>query len=168
MEINLKVNTFVKIIQFEELTFKKVIFYTVQFEDNEYSEYEDFILRHSNNPDIVGDIINLDYWIRKIGDEIGALANYFRNESYFGNTQALPPPRYKMGEIVVKDLRLYCMRIDNSRVILFNGGIKTKDNAKDCPNVAPYFKQANKLAETIDRLLSKKEIVIKDNEEFSL
>ena len=151
-------NTFVKIIQLQELSFKKVIFYTVQFEDNELSEYEDFISRHTKIPTILNDLLNLDLWIKKIGNEIGALQNYFRNEAYFSSTDALPPPRSRMGELIVEDLRLYCMRLDNETVILFNGGIKTENNAKNCPNVAPYLKQANKIVETIDKLLSTKDL----------
>lgn len=159
-------NTFAKIIQLRELTFRKVTFYTIQFEDNKSSEYEDFIERHIDKPEIFNDLDNLDYWIQKIGDEIGALPEYFRNESIIGDTHALPPPRYKMGEIIVEELRLYCMRLDNSRVILFNGGVKTTENAQNCPNVAPFLKQANKLVVAIDRLISARDIEIADNEEF--
>ncbi len=61
-------------------------------------------------------------------------------------------------DIWVENLRLYCLVLNDHVVFLFNGGIKTADNAKDCPNVGPYIKQANELVKKIDELLINKEI----------
>jgi hypothetical protein len=76
------------------------------------------------------------------------------------DVQALPPPWREMAalEITVEDLRLYCMVLNENVVFLFNDGIKTKDNAKDCPNVGPYIRQANRLVRLIDECINRREI----------
>lgn len=58
----------------------------------------------------------------------------------------------------MKNLRLYCLRANDHVVIFFNGGMKIKQKAQDCPNVGPYFRQANQLARKIDQLFQQKEI----------
>lgn len=153
-------NIFAKIITFEGLIFGKVIFHTIQIEGKNETEYENFIIRHSTPPEILEDLINLQTWIEKIGNDIGAKCDYFRDESYFSTTEALPPPNSKMIELPVGDLRLYCMRVNEQTVILFNGGVKTTDKAQDCPNVRPYFIQANQLTNAIDKLVNEREITI--------
>jgi hypothetical protein len=50
------------------------------------------------------------------------------------------------------------MVLNEHVVILFNGGIKTTQNAKDCPSVGPYIKQANAIARKIDELIKSGEI----------
>jgi len=51
---------------------------------------------------------------------------------------------------VVRELRLYCLAANEHVVFLFNGGIKTEFEAKDCPNVGKYIKQANRIVKSID------------------
>lgn len=64
----------------------------------------------------------------------------------------------KVHKIPVNDLRLYCLRVKDSVVVLFNGGIKTRKNAKDCPNVGPHIRQANRITQKINQLFVDKEI----------
>jgi hypothetical protein len=45
------------------------------------------------------------------------------------------------------------MVISKSVVILYNGGVKTKNNPLDCPNVAPHFSFAAQVTREIDKLL---------------
>lgn len=148
----------------EEMFLEKVNYYTVSFfEEKEYTEYEDFINRHIHIEQIEEDLIHLQLWMDIIGEEIGAKKEYFRHEGETASTSALPPPRNKLAEIPVDDLRLYCMVVSESIIILFNGGIKTEEKAQDCPNVSFYFKQANQLTKEIDKLFVEGEIKI-DNE----
>lgn len=139
--------------------YKKVNYYTVHFEDKQYSEFEEFIRKHENDSKIedeYGDIIS---WLEKIGDEIGADPRYFRHEK---KADALPPPSKFVEIDYTENLRLYCMRVTNSIVLLFNGAIKTGgiDKAQDCPNVSPYFNSANKLVACIDELIRDRSITI--------
>jgi len=99
-------------------------------------------------------------WIEEIGEKIGAKNYLFRNESITADVQALPPPAKQMEvrEIPVKNLRLYCLVLNEHVVFLFNGGIKTTNNAKDCPNVGPHIKRANQIAGKIDEQLKQNEI----------
>jgi hypothetical protein len=73
---------------------------------------------------------------------------------------ALPPPASTMRvhKISGSLLRLYCLRVNDCVVFLFNGGVKTQSNAKDCPNVGPYIRQANRITQKINQLFSDKEI----------
>ncbi len=133
--------------------FKKVTYYTVLLEDHEHSEFEKFILKHASDSTIHNEYNDLMALLQRIGDEIGALPRYFtRNER---NAEALPPEWDQLlpneRRLHVKyhhNLRLYCMRISNEVVFLFNGGVKTPGpiTAEECAVVRKYFRMANTLA----------------------
>jgi len=52
-----------------------------------------------------------------------------------------------------EQIRLYCLYVSKNIVILFNGGIKTKQKAQDCENVKRYFLEAEKLTAIIDSMI---------------
>lgn len=150
-------NTFVHIVRLTDFQFKKINYYSVQFEEREVCEFYDFLNRMEDIEAISEDLSNLLTWIEIIGDEYGAIKDkYFRNESIYADVSALPPGSNKLTSLnlPVKNLRLYCMVLNEHVVFLFNGGIKTVRNAKDCPNVGSYIKQANALAKSIDTLIA--------------
>ena len=129
-------NIFANIVRLSDFQFKKVNYFSVHFQDNEVNEFIDFLNRMEDKEEIADDLNNLLIWIEEIGENYGANKyRFFRNEYIFADVQALPPPRKQMAifEIPVEDLRLYCMVLNEHVVILFNGGIKTKDDARDCP-----------------------------------
>jgi hypothetical protein len=164
LEINLKVNNFAIIERLEEFTFEKVKYYSIRFHENEneVNEFYDFLNRMEDIPEIESDLSNLYLWIEEIGQYHGAKKErFFRHEGRGGEAYALPPPSKTMEiyEIVVEEhLRLYCMVANEHVVILFNGGIKTTKYPQDCPNVGPFFKQANNLTKKIDKLFQEKSI----------
>lgn len=84
-----------------------------------------------------------------IGTKRGALNEFFREEE---KAQALPPPiRTEIEEVDFgRDfpLRLYCLRLSPSCLILFNGGKKTSQNAQD-GDTSISFRQANEFAKKI-------------------
>lgn len=148
--------------------FNKVTFYTVAInEDN--SLFRKFSTKHTvENKD---KLYHIMAWIEKIGEKAGAYDQYFRNEAETADTRALPPvgkdkePTYievnqftNEEENVANDLRLYCMRANESVVFLFNGDIKTAEKAQDCDQVRPHFKLANKLTALLDQAFIQKEI----------
>lgn len=154
-------NIFVKIERLVGFQYRKVKYFSVQFEGNEVNEFFDFLNRMEDIEEVTEDLSNLMVWIEEIGENYGAIKNrFFRNESITADVQALPPPRKQMEaiEILVENIRLYCMVANEHVVFLFNGGIKTTDEAKDCPNVGNYIKQANQLVRKIDELFKTKEI----------
>lgn len=133
------------------LTFKEVQYFTVRFEGEE-SETEKFF----SNVDFIADVglrESLKYmrrWLIKIGEEQGAQKNLFRPER---NADALPPPEDWLDSFEKKRLRLYCYRLNDSTVILFNGCHKTKRNPEDCPNCRDQFLLTQQIASKIWNLL---------------
>lgn len=80
----------------------------------------------------------------------GAKRHYFRHER---RADALPSKPNAVRNITVvkhSKLRLYCLRLSDTCVILCNGGVKTKDLPQDCKNVHAHFNFVNKLAKAID------------------
>ncbi|MEM9917871.1 MAG: hypothetical protein AAF990_07235 [Bacteroidota bacterium] len=86
----------------------------------------------------------------KIIGRRGAKDIFFRFEDM---ALALPskPSKRIAGVQVMMDstLRLYCVKISESIVILCNGGIKTTHKATDCPNVSSHFRLANLIAKKV-------------------
>lgn len=144
--------------------YNKVAYYSVCIDGEEVSLFEDFIKTQSkDNTNKLDHILN---WLRQIGNNYGAKTDYFRPEGETADTSALPPkginrkPQYtEYGKKKANPLRLYCLRANESVVFLFNGDIKTKNKAQDCPNVKPHFKQANKLTKAIDGAFRDHDIV---------
>jgi len=155
------VNIFVRMVRLSDFQFQKVKYFSVHFQNNEVNEFFDFLNRMEDLEEMAEDLSYLLVWIEEIGENYGAIKNrFFRNESILTDVQALPPPKKQMDifEIPVQNLRLYCMVLNEHVEILFNGGIKTKNNARDCPNVRPYIMRANQLAVRIDELIEDHEI----------
>ena len=146
-------NIFATIERLSDFQYEKVRYYSIRFEENEVNEFFDFLNRMEEIEEITDDLSNLLVWIEEIGEKYGAIKNrFFRNESITADVQALPPGRKQMValELPVEHLRLYCLVLNEHVVFLFNGGIKTTHEAKDCPNVGPHIKQANAIVRKID------------------
>lgn len=153
-------NIFAHLIRLGEFQFRKVKYYSIQIEGSEVNEFYDFLNRMEDIESFEEDLSNMMVWIEEIGEKHGAQQTFFRNESETADVRALPPPRNQMRlrKIEVNEMRLYCMVLNEHVVILFNGGIKTTDKAQQCPNVGPYFKQANRFTLQLDQLLKDGEI----------
>ncbi len=152
-------NTFANLFELKALGGRKTRFYTVQFEDKPDNEFEDFLLRHENQEDLKQQLDELVAWLDEIAARRGALHWLFRHEN---KAHALPP-KQRLQHLEINNLRLYCLRLNDNVVILFNGGFKTADTAQNCPNVRPYFNQANRLSDAIDQCLQSGEIVWSNN-----
>lgn len=147
--------------------FKKVAYYTVHFDEEEHNEFEKFILNHQNKLEIHNEYNDMLSLIERIGDETGALKRYFSRHER--KSEALPPEWDELTpyerRLHVKwnhNLRLYCMRISDEMVFLFNGGVKTPGpiTAEQCNVVRKYFRMANKLSQKIDEAMKDGEINI--------
>jgi len=133
------VNSTGTIVQFKR--YRRVCFYTVKFEGSELTEADKFFEKVENEEEYGEYVDNLVKWIKDIGNNRGARYELFRDERI---AVALPPPRQHLRtHNFVKDLRLYCFWVSPNIVILFNGGIKTKINPVQCPNVSMHFHNAN-------------------------
>lgn len=154
-------NIFAKIVRLTDFQFTKVRYFSIGLKEGEVNEFFDFLNRMEDIAEVADDLSNMLVWIEEIGEKYGAIKDrFFRDESIFADVQALPPSKKQMEacEILVEDLRLYCMVLNENVVFLFNGGIKTTVNAKDCPNVGKYIYQANRLVKKIDECLRNKDI----------
>jgi hypothetical protein len=167
------VNNFAEIVLIQKL--RKVTYYSVSI-NNEEALYDQFYEKHivENNKKLH----HILTWIEKLGNKIGANKFYFRHEAETADASALPPlgidkePAYieidvKTGKKVKKpnNLRLYCLRANESVVFLFNGDIKIMPKAQLFPNVKSHFKLANKLTELLNQAFIEKQI--KWNEDYT-
>jgi hypothetical protein len=137
-------------------------FYTVQWEGAELSETDKFFEKYENDSTFQLPLQELARFIsKKIGDEMGALEDFFRFENA---AQALPPSgTYKVEDVYINygnfPLRLYCLRISETLVVLFNGGEKTAATAQG-GKTSMAFQEANIFARRILDALRNKDIYI--------
>lgn len=148
---------------------RRCTFYTVRWEDAEHSETDKFLMKFSKDEKLKTSLEELAKFIEiAIGDEYGALAAFFRFEDL---AHALPPSgQHKVEDIWINysnfPLRLYCLRISESLVVLFNGGEKTAATAQAGRTSMP-FREANRFADEILKALYQKDIYItSDQREF--
>jgi hypothetical protein len=151
-------------------SYDKVTYYSVALVDEEVdlpSYFGKFVSRHQQrNREKLNHILS---WLKEIGNAWGARPHLFRDER---KAHALPPkgalrePTYveiEIGKVVANNLRLYCYRLSESVVFLFDGDVKTADAAQDCPNVGPHFRTANKLVQVIDECFNQGDIEWNDD-----
>jgi hypothetical protein len=158
------VNTFVLEIFDDEGA--KCTFYTVRWEYAELSETHKFLDKVKGDARLKNSLQELAKFLEiVIGDEKGALEVFFRFEN---TAHALPPAgEHQVGEITINygnfPLRLYCLRISDSLVVLFNGAEKTSKAAQD-GKTSMAFHEANQFAKRILEALREKEIYITSDE----
>jgi hypothetical protein len=150
---------FATIIELDRLEFSKVKYYSVLIEGRTYSEFLDFQHRmRAGHPTQLGE---LNMLIKQIGNEYGAEKHFFRDER---QAEALPPEFFDYNGEDDEDptnqfgLRLYCLRGNESVVILFNGDLKTSQKAGDCSKCKKHFDLANKITAAIDKGIVSKAI----------
>jgi hypothetical protein len=139
-----------------------VTFYTVRWEGAETSETDKFFSRMKGLPDMQQPLHELANLISEvIGNHHGA------HEAFFNRMEnwaiALPPKgKVRLGEINVEyagfPLRLYCYRVTDELVILFNGGIKTGRTAQDSQELSMKFYEANEFTKRILMVINAGEI----------
>jgi hypothetical protein len=145
---------------------KLCTFYTVRWEDAKLSETDKFFLKFSNENQLKQALQELAKFLEVvIGNEYGALEDFFRFEN---NAQAIPSSgTYKVEDIYINygnfPLRLYCLRISESLVVLFNGGEKTANTAQQ-GKTSMAFQEANIFAKRILEVLKNKDIYINDKQ----
>ncbi|MFN8291216.1 MAG: hypothetical protein U0U70_13245 [Chitinophagaceae bacterium] len=146
----------VEITPITKLQYEKVHFHSVRvcIDDNPKrdSEFKDFYNRMKLNAKNSSDFQELMVFAEQIGTIYGAIDRKFKKED---KAERLNQP-LKIIEVENEKgngdygLRLYCIRIDEHNVILFNGDRKTvSGDIMGCENCKPYFLRANTLATAI-------------------
>jgi hypothetical protein len=130
--------------EISELSSQLVRFYSVKLGPDPVCEFEKFDSTEFENPIHIDELQVIYSTIEEIRQR-GAKAYYFHPE---GPAEALPKVTKLMKEKNKGDfgLRLYCIHISENTVILLNGGIKTKHDPMECPNVKIHFGRALKIA----------------------
>ena len=143
----------VEITPIASLYYEKVHYYTVRFGNRAVSEFRNFIARMSGNARDAYELAEINRYIQLIGKEYGAYPQHFKNEDA---AERLPPPYHQFIEADSSfdyGLRLYCIRLSPSVVILLNGDRKTALKAKDCKNCYPHFDRARRIARNITQAI---------------
>jgi hypothetical protein len=148
---------YARIIELKGLQLAKVNFYTVWIEGDDNSEFTDFINRMKLTEKNKTELAELVKFIVEIGDKYGAKDKDFHFEA---SAHALSLRHIEINSDANDfGLRLYCLKLSESVVILFNGDRKTTQKAQDCPNCAKYFRLAQRIATTIDTAIREKDII---------
>lgn len=129
-----------------------VTFYTVRWEDSEISETDIFMRKFKGHQQYGADLQELVALLFDVmGEQSGAHPTFFtRHEN---RAVALPPSKARVGAIALTysqfPLRLFCYRVSDELVILFNGGPKTAATAQQSEDLYVPFVQANDFARRI-------------------
>lgn len=145
-------------------------FYTVRYND-EGSETDKFFDKYTaSNHQFEEKARQLFYLIiESIGNKYGATDDFFdRSEN---KAQALPPkPKRKVEEIkeigAHFPLRLYCYRVTEQIVILFNGGVKDSDSAQGSKNLSMKFYEAQTFAGKIEEAFRSEMIFVTSDNRY--
>lgn len=139
-------------------------FYTVRWMESEISETDKFFCKFE-----VGKFETALQELAKflsvvIAEEYGADKCFFRFEN---EAHALPPSgKYRVDEILINysnfPLRLYCLRLTEGLVILFNGDEKTAGTAQE-GKTSMVFHDANQFAKRITENLNTTLFIQNDN-----
>ena len=137
-------------------------FYTVRWEEATMSETDKFFQKFRYDDQFKHSLRELALFLEVvIGDTYGALEHFFRFENF---AQALPPTgTYKVQDLNINfghfPLRLYCFRVSETLVVLFNGAEKTANTAQG-GKTGMVFQEANMFANRILEALRDKHIYI--------
>lgn len=129
-------------------------FYTVRKSNSKTAETDSFISKYKDHPKYGSYLTELLTLLYDIIAEEGAKIHFFKRPE--GTSTALPP-RGKLYEFKLnfKDfpLRLYCLRLSDGLVVLFNGGHKTTGLAHDSKAVSMKLNEANTFAKAINNAI---------------
>lgn len=144
---------------------RKVTFYSVRWEDAALCEMDKFLLRIGSMPGLKRPLQELVSLILDvIGNTHGAQPEFFNR--FENRVTALPPKdSFEVSQIGLTyagfPLRLYCLALSESVVVLFNGGVKnTRTVQESADSITVSFYEANEFAKRILAALYMKDIHI--------
>lgn len=132
-----------------------VSLYSICFNDNNISEYEDFLMKIKDNSQLNQDFQRIIVALEKI-IERGALERFFRIEGKMNDhVSAL--------SLDSRSLRLYCLRISDQILILGNGGVKTTRTYQEDETLSGYVMDLQQFDELLKQAQKKGSITIEKN-----
>ena len=144
--------------EFERYPF--VTFYTVRWDNSDLSETDKFIEKYQEFVETRTDFDEILTLIEEIGKYRGAKDIFFRRPA--GKAKELPPFNAFKIQYFNNKLRLFCIKINNNIVILFNGGKKTSQTTQDSPALKMHFYEAQIFATKIFKALIDKDIIVNE------
>jgi hypothetical protein len=153
------VNTFV--VE-EFVRYRRVTYYTVKWDESELSETDKFITKYREIPALRTDLDEIIKLIEDIGRYRSAKDMFFRRHA--GVAAELPPlGNFEINSMEINyfdnRLRLFCLKISENIVILFNGGEKVSLKTQDSPDLNMPFLEAQIFAKKIFKALNEKDIL---------
>lgn len=153
-ENNHQIMAHAKIISVEQT--EKTGLFSIIFENETETELQKFLIKFKDNAERNQDLQKILNVLRKILEN-GALERYFRYEGKMNDrTVALPVLRSK--------LRLYCLRLSDSVLIVGNGGEKNTQTYEDSSELNGYVITLQKLDALIREGVADGSIVIEMND----
>ncbi len=143
----------------------KCTFYTVLKDGHDETETDKFFAKLDNpsHPNYDDMQVMAELVIEAIGNKYGAIDDFFTRDENL--VYALPPRKTrKLVEIeqigTHFPLRLYCLRINESIVILFDGGVKESQSVQDSPDLHFKFQEAQVYVARIEEALREEMIIV--------
>ncbi len=138
------------------MRFSRVQYYTVRKIRNEkplITEFSDFLKRMGTTEQDQTELSEINKYIELIGERYGASPEHFKVEDA---AERLPPPYHAFISSDIPDdfgMRLYCIRLSPTIVILLNGDRKTSLKVQDCKKCYRHFDFARRLSRRIDQAI---------------
>lgn len=134
---------------------EKVSIYSPQFVDEEYSEFEKFLLAYMNEPDF-GEDLGVIMARLEVIKRLGVEDRFFRFEGRRSDrVYALP------AYLESSRLRLYCLCISSKVLILGNGGLKESRTYQEDPYLNKCVETLQKIDFEIRQRENRKEITVR-------
>lgn len=132
-----------------------VSLYSICFNGNDLSEYEDFLMKFKDNSTLNQDFQRILLALEKIIDR-GALERFFRVEGKMND-------RVSALAIDSRKLRLYCLRISDQILIVGNGGVKTTRTYQEDETLSGYVMDLQRFDELLKQAQQNGSITIEKN-----
>lgn len=131
--------------------------FTICFEGESYTEFQKFIIKGNENATLQPDLQKILNALQRMMSAVGFLERYFRPEGKIRDrVTALP--------IQSSKLRLYCLRLSDSVLIVGNGGQKTTKTYDEDPELNGYVITLQKLDDILRLAEQKGTIRIEETE----
>lgn len=117
--------------------------FTIIFEGESFTEFQKFITKGNANAKLLPDLQKILTAIQRMMNTAGFLERYFRPEGKMNDRVVALP-------IQSSRLRLYCLRLSDSVLIVGNGGHKTTKTYEESEELSGYVITLQNL----DKLLS--------------
>lgn len=129
--------------------------FSICFEGESYTEFQKFIMKGNDNATLKPDLQKILNALQRMLNAVGFLERYFRPEGKMRDRVAALP-------IETSKLRLYCLRLSDSVLIVGNGGEKSSKTYNEDSVLNGYVVNLQKLDEILRQAEKKGTIQIEE------